>query len=321
LLDRESLLLAAEAGSWPAAARTLMERGYPIHESGAQVTPQEFDRVTGRVLAERLALLGRWLGPRRTVLAVLGEEAEYRALRRLLRGAAQGASPGARLRGATPTRGLPERALELLARAESPAHLATSLIRLGHPAGRALEAAGARTKAPELWRLEGALARVFALRAIRATRHAGRAVRRFAAALIDLLNAEALLLAREWGAEVSADDVFLAGGLVLDRARFAMAATLDVERVEAALADWFAGTPLGEVFGETSGSRSFEARALGALLAWQRREGRRDPLGPGVVLEVIERMRAEAHDVRLVSGAADLGAPPGVVAAALVTPA
>ena len=75
------------------------------------------------------------------------------------------------------------------------------------------------------------------------------------------------------------------------------------------------------VFGEALEPRHFEARALGALLAWQRREGRRDPLGPGVVLEVIERMRAEAHDVRLVSSATDLGAPPGMVAAALVTPA
>lgn len=322
LLDRESLLLAAGAGSWQAAARALVERGYPLHESGAQLTPQEFDRATGRVLADRLALLGRWLGPRRAALAVLYEEAEYRALRRLLRGAAQGASPGARLRGTTPTPGLPERALELLARAESPAHLAESLIRLGHPAGRALKVAGAGTKASELWRLEGALARVFALRATRAARHAGRAVRRFAAMLIDLENAEALLLLGEWGSGVSADEVFLSGGLVLDRARFARAATLGGhDPVAAALTDWFALTPLGEVFGEAPGPGSFEARALGALLAWQRREGRRDPLGPAVVLEVIERMRAEAHDVRLVSSAADLGAPRGVVAAALVTPA
>jgi vacuolar-type H+-ATPase subunit C/Vma6 len=321
LLDRESLLRAAGAGSWQAAARALVERGYPLDESGAQLTPQEFDLATGRVLADRLALLGRWLGPRRPALAVLYEEAEYRVLRRLLRGAAQGASPGARLRGTTPTPGLPERALELLSRAESPAHLTVSLIRLGHPAGRALKVAGAGTKASELWRLEGALARVFAMRATRAARHAGRAVRRFAATLIDLANAEALLLVSEWGSEVSADDVFLPGGFVLDRARFTMAATLGADRVEAALADWFARTPLGEVFGEAPGPRSFEARALGALLAWQRREGRRDPLGPGIVLEVIERMRAEAHDVRLVSSAADLGAPRAVVAAALVTPA
>jgi len=321
LLDRESLLLAAGAGSWQAAARALVERGYPSREGGAQLTPQEFDRATGRVLMDRLALLGRWLGPRCTALAVLSEEAEYRALRRLLRGAAEGASPGARLRGTTPTPGLPERALELLARAESPAELTRALIRLGHPAGRALAVAGADTKASELWRLEGALARVFALRAIRASRHAGRAFRRFVAVLIDLQNAEALLVAPEWGAEVSADDVFLLGGQVLDRGRFTTAATLGTDRVEGALAEWFAGTPLGEVFGAAPGPRSFEARALGALLAWQRREGRRDPLGPGVVLEVIERMRAEAHDVRLVSGAVALGAPPGVVAAGLVTSA
>lgn len=321
LLDRASLLFAAGAGSWQAAARALVERGYPLDERGAQLTPQELDRATGQVLSRRLSLLGRWLGPRREALAILYEEAEYRALRKLVRGATQGVAPGARLRGTTATPGLPERALELLAQARSPAHLTETLIRLGHPAGRALQAAGGVAKAPELWRLEGALAQVFALRATRAARHAGRAVRRFAAMLIDLENAEALLLRQEWGSEASAEDVFLPGGLVLDRARFGAAAALGADRIEMALAGWFARTPLGKLFGGPPGEQSFEARALSALLAWQRREGRRDPLGPGVVLEVIERMRAEAHDVRLVSGAADLGAPPGTVAAALVTSA
>ncbi len=320
LLDRESLLLAAEADSWQAAAQALVERGYPVGEGGARLTPQELDRATGRVLADRLALLGRWLGEESGMLAVLSEEAEYRALRRLLRGAAQGASPGARLQGTTPTRGLTERGLEVLARAESPGQLTAALIRLGHPAGRALTAAAADAKGPELWRLEVALGRMFVLRTARSARHAGRAVRRLVSVLIDLLNVESLLLAGEWNAAASADEVFLPGGQVLDRARFATAARLGTERIEAVLSDWLARTPLGPLFGGSSAGQSFEARALGALLAWQRRESRRDPLGPGVVLEVIGRMRAEAHDVRLVSSALALAAPAAVVAAALVTP-
>jgi vacuolar-type H+-ATPase subunit C/Vma6 len=321
LLDRESLLLAAGADSWDAATRTLVERGYPAEAGEARLTPEEFDRATGQVLANRLGMLARWLGPRGRGLAILSEEAEFRTLRRLLRGAAQGISPGARLRGAIPTAGLSEGALDRLSRAESPARLADELLRLGHPAGRALQSAGAGLRGSALWRLEGALARLYAERLARAARHAGRAVRRFAAILVDLLNAEALLLRVEWGPGVSPEEVFLPGGLVLDRARFTAAAALEPAGIRAALAKWFAGSPLGESFGEATPARSFEARALGALLAWQRREGRRDPLGPGVVLEVITRMRAEAHDVRLVSGALELGAPPGAVAAGLVTPA
>lgn len=319
LLERDSLVLAAEAGSWQAAVRTLAERGYPVSDPGVRLSPQEFDRATGRVLADRFALLDRWLGPQRAALAVLGEEAEYRTVRRLLRGAAQGAPPAARLRGIVPTPALSERALDLLARAESPAQLTQALLRLGHPAGRALRVAGAETTG-KLWQLEAALARLFALRATRAARPAGRVVRRFAALLIDLENAAALLLLGEWGPELSADAVFIPGGGVLDRARFGAAAALGADGAAAALAGWFAATPLAELFAEPRESRDFEGRALGALLKWLRREGRRDPLGPGVVLEVLERMRAEAHDVRLVARAVELGAPAGLVAAALVTP-
>ena len=321
LLDRESLLLAAEAASWEGATRTLVERGYPALAGEARLTPQEFDRVTGQVLAQRLAMLARWLGPRSPALAILSEEAEFRTLRRLLRGAAQGISPQARLRGALPTAGLSEAALDRLSRAESPARLADLLLRMGHPAGRALQSADAGVRGSLLWRLEAALARLYAERSARAARHAGRSVRRFAGIQLDLLNAEALLLRAQWGPEVSPEEVFLPGGMVLDKARFTEAAALTPDGIGAALAQWFAGSPLGEAFGAATPARSFEARALGALLAWQRREGRRSPLGPGVVFEVIIRMRAEAHDVRLISGAMELGTPQAVVAAGLVTPA
>ena len=173
LLDRESLLLAAGADSWDAATRTLVDRGYPARAGEARLTPLEFDRVTGQVLAERLGMLARWLGPRGRALAILSEETEFRTLRRLLRGAAQGISPGARLREAIPTAGLSERVLDRLSRAESPARLAELLLRLGHPAGRALQSAGAALRGSALWRLEGALARLFAERSTRAARRAG----------------------------------------------------------------------------------------------------------------------------------------------------
>ncbi|HEU5219970.1 MAG TPA: V-type ATPase subunit [Gemmatimonadales bacterium] len=327
LLDRETLVEASAAGTWPLAARILVERGYPMLGEEARWSPEEFERASGGVLGRRLEVLAPWLGRGLGALAVIYEDEERKTLRVLLRGAAQGASAGARLRGLFPTTALPQRALERLARAESPLELADLLVRMGHPTGRSLRAAaagtaGAPSEAPALWRMELALSRVFAVRATRAARRAGRAVRRFAGLLIDLENAWTLLLAGAWGPGVAPDHVFLPGGVLLDRARFARLAGLGGrERVLEALAGRFARTPLGEVFQITPwDSGSFESRALGALLRWQRGEGRRDPSGPGVLLWVMQRCRAEAHDVRLVSAAQRLGAPADLVRAALVTP-
>lgn len=323
LLDRSALVQAAGAGSWTATLRRLVEQGYVLPTAGAQLSPEEFDRATGELQLARMRLLGRWLGRRRKALAILYEDEERRTLRALLRGAAEGASPAARLRGLTPTPGLPQRAIERLARAESPALLADALVRMGHPAGRALaQAAGHSSESalPGLWRLESALSRTFALRATRAARRGGWKVRRFVALLIDIENAGTLLMAQDWGAEVGPDDVFLPGGKILDRRRFGALATLpDRSGVFPALEQAFADTPVASVF--LGGAGGFEARALSALLVWLRGEARRDPLGPGVVLWVIQRIRAEARDLRFLSAAIQLGMPPALVTESLVTPA
>jgi vacuolar-type H+-ATPase subunit C/Vma6 len=323
LLDRPALMHAAGAGSWAAAIRPLVERGYALPDAGAELSPEEFDRATGEVQLARLRLLGRWLGKQGEVLAILFEDESRRTLRALLRGAAQGASPEARLRGLSPTPGLPRRTIDRLARAESPALLAEALVRMGHPGGRALAQAARHTPEatlPGLWRLETALSRTFALRATRAARHGGKEVRRFVALLIDLENAGSLLLARDWGAEIGPDEVFLPGGTVLDRTRFAaLAAIPDPAGISAALEQAFAHTPLARIFGAES-TRDFDARAASALLEWLRHEARRNPLGPGVVLWVLQRIRAEARDLRFLSAAVQLGMPPARMGESLVTP-
>jgi hypothetical protein len=324
LLDRAALMHAAGAGSWPATIRRLVERGYALPNVGAELSPEEFDRATGEVHLARLRLLERWLGGRREALAILFEDEERRTLRALLRGAAEGASPEARLRGLSPTPGLPRQAIERLAWAESPALLAEALVRMGHPAGRALAQAARHTPEaalPGLWRLETALSQTFALRATRAARRGGKEFRRFAALLIDLENAGSLLLARDWGPEIGPDEVFLPGGAVLDRMRFAaLAAIPDQSGVSLGLEQAFAHTPFARIFG-LEGTRDFDARASSALLEWLRREARRNPLGPGVVLWVLQRIRAEARDLRFLSAAVQLGMPPARMAESLVTPA
>ena len=324
LVGRPVLLSAAGAGGWAAAARMLVARGFPAGEPDL-LTPIEFDRAIGRVLAGRLELLGAWLGRHRSALAVIYENQERHSLRRLLRGAAQGGSPAARLQGITPTPGLPERALERLARAESPIRLAQGLVRLGHPAGRALlvtRSSGKDAELPALWLAEAALGRLFAIRVTRAARRGGRLVRQCASLLIDLENAWALLAAPDWGSDIAPGLVFLPGGVVLDDGTFAeLAANRDRDRVRAGLARRFGPTPLRELLGGALSDLQLESRALAALVGWLRQEGRRNPLGPAVVLEVMLRFQAEAHDMRLVLGLATLGAPRSAGEAALVTAA
>jgi vacuolar-type H+-ATPase subunit C/Vma6 len=324
LLGRSTLLAAAEAGSWAAAARVLRAHGFPVSEQDG-LTPTEFDRASGRVVADRLALLGRWLGRRRAALAVIYEEQERRTLRRMLRGAAQGGSPGVRLQGVNPTPGLPERALVRLARAESPPRLAQELIRLGHPAGRVLQVsrpAAKENELPALWQMEGALGRLFATRVTRAVRRAGPLVRAFARLLIDLENTWALLAASEWGSELSPDLIFLEGGAALDHLAFAeLAAIRDRGRLDAALARHFRSTPFDRLLGGSEADPRLESRALALLVEWLRQEGRRFPLGPAVVLSIMLRIQAEVHDVRLVLGLVTLGAPRSAVETALVTAA
>ena len=318
LLGRERLRLASSTETWEATVRQLAGAGYPL-ASGEQVpTGEEVDRAAAELVRDRFAMLGRWLGKRNTALAVFSEEAEYRTLRRLLRGAAQGASPGARLLGTAPTERLAARALDRLAQADTPAELIRQLLKLGHPAGRALRSASRGGQ--ELWRLEAALAQLFAVRVSRAARSGGRWLRRFAALLVDVENVSALLRQSEWGPRAAVDEVFLPGGLLIGRDRFATAAALPPDQRTRELSRWLARSPLAPLAAETAPLREFESRALAVLLAWLHREARRDPLSPAVTLEVLERIRAEAHDVRLVCHAARLGAPAGLVAAALVTP-
>ncbi|MGE3618274.1 MAG: V-type ATPase subunit, partial [Gemmatimonadales bacterium] len=210
LLDRPTLLSLAEAGTWSAAARLALDRGFPAAVESI-ATIGAFDRAVGLVAASRIALLERWLGTRAPAAAILIDPVERTNLRILLRGVVQNAAPAARLRGTIPGRGLPARALESLAAAPSLADFLRRLGRIGHPAARALAAAG-HAGASGLFGLELALARVFAARAVRQARRGGRAVRAFAAHTIDLDNAWSLLAASQWGPDAAADRIFLPGG-------------------------------------------------------------------------------------------------------------
>ncbi len=318
LLDREALAALAATPDWPAFLGHLATLDYPIGtDAGALLDPPAFDRAVSLVAARRVNLLGRWLAARRAVLAVVVEDEECRTLRAMLRGAAQGASSGARLRAVMPTPALPFRVLERLARATTVADLARDLVRFGHPAGRVLEQLGAQSPPPALRDLEWALVRLFSERAVRAAREGGAVVRRYAGALVDQQNLWTLLLAAPPADGEGIEREFLPGGGVLTREIFGrLRAERDHERLLAGLRVVLTGTAIGAALThEPVEWSSLEARITAARITWLRGLARRDPLGPAVVLAVLERIRAEARALRAIAWGVAFGAPPATLAA------
>jgi vacuolar-type H+-ATPase subunit C/Vma6 len=310
LIDQGVLARLALVRSWEQFAATARDAGYPVDPRVPQ-SPAQLDRIIGSVAAARLALLGRWLGPRRAVLQVVYEAEERHALRALLRGAVQGLSPDTRLRTVIPTPELPAPALAELARAESPAALAAGLLRYGHPAGRALQSAQAGDHGGALLGMELALARTFAARTVRAARKGGRILRAFAGWTIDLENTSTLMQAA--GLDLPPSDLFLAGGRVLTLSRFtALAQSRDASVVQAGLDEVFAGTPYAAVFRHTDGALGMERRVLAAQIAWCKAMARLQPLGPAVVLGILLAIRAEAWDLRAAAWAVALEATAGL---------
>lgn len=320
LLTREDLSALSGARSWEEFLLRLVARGYPLPSAAPVADAEQLDRTIGDVTAARLAVLSRWLGDRQDALGVVYELEERQAVRALLRGVVQGLSPGGRLHAVTPTPTLPRAALQQLATATSPIDLAKGLLKLGHPAGRALDVALARPVVPGLLGLELAITRTFAVRATRAARRGGRVLCSFIAWVLDLENAWALLQAPEWGAEVQAGDIWLPGGRLLPLKRFTDIASAEPGQVRTALASAFSGSPFADLFAVSDqAGAGVERRVLEALIAWSSALVRVQPLGPAGVLLVVMRIRAEAHDLRALAWGIALGAPAEEIAASLAS--
>ncbi len=318
LLGRDALAALAAAPNWPAFLSHVasLEYSLDLGASAVVVDPPAFDRAVSLVAVDRFNLLARWLGARGAVLSVVMEDEERRTLRTMLRGAAQGASPGARLHNAMPTPALPFRALERLARATTVTDLARELLRFGHPAGRVLEQLGAQSPPPALLDLEWALVRLFSERAVRAARKGGAVLRRFAAELVDEENLWTLLLAAPPADGRSVPQQYLPGGGVLTRESFdRLRAERDSEQLVVQLRALFAGTAIGAALAHDPVEwSSLEARIAAARVAWLQGLARRDPLGPAVVLSVLERIRAEARALRAIAWGVAFGAPSATLA-------
>lgn len=319
LMPVERLRQLAGVRSLAILAAEFARGEYPVDGQAAQ-SIVELDRLIGRVAADRLNLLARWLGPRCAVVRSLFAGMDLAALRAVARGVAEGAPATARLRGITPTPLLPAPLLARLAAADSAEALHQVLARARHPAAEALGGASAPGHRGDLLRLELALRSWWAAWVRTGARRAGGEARRVAEAAIDRENLRALILASAWGVEVTAESVFLPGGRVMGAEAFlSLARQADTDLRRTALARAFQGTATGRILRDVGiPLEGVPSRLLAADIVAARRQARVEPLGLAPMMEVVLRIEAEARDLRRILHGMALDAPPSLVAAGLV---
>jgi vacuolar-type H+-ATPase subunit C/Vma6 len=313
----ESLTRAPDLAALTEGMRRL---GLPVTGERAVATPAELELAVRRWAAAALRTLARWAGPRVATLAVIYEEEDRKSLRAILRGAIRGAAADARLSGLIPTPGLPERALEELARQPTPAAVAALLSAWRHPYGAVLaRAAGAGQ--PDPFAIDVALDRAIAVRAVAAARRAGGELLGYVRETVDLRNALTAVVLAVAGQDVVPKDVFLPGGERITITVFEEAAALgEPGAAGMRLARGFAPTALAEPFRHVARDLvDLEEELLRVRVREIARRTRRAPLGPGPVLWFSLRLRAQVVDLQRIVWGAALSAPRAALIAALVT--
>lgn len=297
----------AAAPDLPALADALRAAGFPVTDAD-RFSPSALELAVRRRAGTQLSVLSRWAGPRLDALALLFDDEERLSIRAMLRGAAAGAPASERLAGTLPTRALPERALEELARQPGPRAVVALLSAWRHPAAPSLVAALGSGEA-DLYRLELALGRHYAARATRLAR--GRSLREFARETIDVDNALAALALAERPADVTPKDVFLPDGNRVTIGAFEEAiATRTAAGAAHRLARALGPSPLAHALERSGGDVGVAHSALlRARLAAQRQAARREPLGPAPLLAFVLGLRTEVGELRQLIWGTALGAP------------
>lgn len=324
LQSRAALRGLAHAGDTAALAAALAGLGFFLGEGEGDSRGGPLELAIRRQAGDMLRTLARWAAVVPAAGAVLFEDEDRRSVRTLLRGAAAGAAPEARLAGLVPTPALPARALEELAGQPDVAAMAALLSVWGSAYGRALLplAVGAR---PELFELELSVNRTWASRLRSAARRSGGALRAHVARTIDLENATTALVVVARREEPESGGLFLEGGGRIDAGGFADALSVGLAngaaRAARMLAGALGGSGVGAALrGHALDPSGLEAALLGARMAELRVLARIDPLGPWPVLLFGLRLRAVSMDLRRLVWGTSLGAPPDALAERLVGP-
>jgi hypothetical protein len=296
-----------------ALGRALATRGV-IPEESAAGNATELGLALRRAAGREIALLRRWLGPRDVALAIALDAEDRRSLRALIRGAAEGAAAETRLAGLVPTPTLPERLLSDLAGRASIREQAVLLVGAGHPCGSAVLTA-ASDREPDLFRIELAIDRTLAERAVRGCRSAGRFLRDYVAGTIDRDNCRTALVLAAIGAEEPATPLYLPGGGIR-REEFERAVGTGDPVAAARVLGWgrsaraFAPILLRHAASPRDLERALEDHAVAAV----EREARLDPLGPAPTLLFLHRLHRQSIALARLLWGADLGLPPALVA-------
>jgi vacuolar-type H+-ATPase subunit C/Vma6 len=290
------------------ALGTQLERARePLQLRGPGPDAVRVEQAIRRRAGERLALLARWCRDRPALLDVIFGDEDRRSLRALVRGAAAGAPPEARLAGTIPTPMLPLRALETLAAQPTLAAVAALLVAWRHPAASAL-ASAPRRGPPDLLLLDSALTRVFASQFRTAARRGDAMLRWHVGALVDRENVLAVLALSESPAEVSPAALFVEGGSVPLLALERVAAARPRLAALQAAGEAFRNTVFEDAFTEVEPSRL--AERLAALhRAHLHRTVRIEPLGSAPVLDYALRLREEVERFQRLAWALALEAP------------
>jgi vacuolar-type H+-ATPase subunit C/Vma6 len=255
------------------------------------------------------------------VLDIYAARQDRHSLRALLRGAAEGAPPLARLRGLLSTTSLPRPALARLAQAPSPAEAVRELASLEHPDARRLLPL-VEPSQPDLLAVDVALLAGLAERATHAAAAADQQARDFVQAMIDIGNAQNALLLAGGPRELALMEIFARGGRWLpETAWVAAAAAQSRDHALTMLARALAASPLASALpAVASDVAAFERAFLVEMLRHLTRAARLDPLSTAPVLRVLLLIEAQARDLRALAWGAEMGTPPSLRKQQLVTP-
>jgi vacuolar-type H+-ATPase subunit C/Vma6 len=272
----------------------------------AVASPRALEAAIRRRAGARVRLLAQWAGPRATLLSPLFDDDDRRALRALVRGAVAHVPAGDRTAGLIPTPTLPMRALEQLATLPDVAAIAALCTVWRHPFAPALSAEASRQH-PDLFLIEAALARAFALRAVAAARRADASMRAYVSRVIDAENLWTALALADGAPDVDPASVFLPGGAVIRLADLTTAArTQSIGAFEAAIRARTVGTPLARAL--DADPRAREDRFLDAMIDEVRRDARREPLGTAPIVAFFLRQRREVRVLQGIAWGIALGA-------------
>jgi len=318
-LSRETLETLAAADDLAALARSLARVG-AIEPIGESVDVYGLERAIARTADRQLRTLYRWQERATSVLDIFVAHQDRRSLRALLRGAAQGAAPQARLEGLLPTWSLPRLALTALARQASPADVVRQLVLLAHPDAPRLVPL-VHTAQADLLTVDVALLAGFAERAERAAAGAGDASVEFVSTMIDAANVQNAITIAGEPRDLDHAALFVQGGRWLSERTFLSAARQTRQHAITTLAAALARSPLAPllpvvVTDVVNVDRTFLITTLQRLT----RASRLDPLGDAPLLRALLLIDAQSRDVRTLAWGAVLGTPLSLRKQQLVTP-